>query len=373
MFIYIHIPFCLSHCIYCDFYVTLAKHGGQAAYVESLLREIEIRFERQPPSGEAIQTVYFGGGTPSLLNAGDYVRIFDKLKTYADFAPDAEITLEANPNAMAGDPESYLEAGFNRISVGVQSFVDLELKKLSRIHTAQEASDFIRHLQTSGYQNISLDLMYGIPLQTMASWRETFRETLSLGIQHISMYGLKVEETTPLHRLATFESYRMPFEDETVEMYFEAVEAFEAAGFNAYEISNLAQPGLESRHNLNYWNNGYFYGFGAGAHGYVNELRTENIRDLASYLTHPITGSSSATCSQKEKMENAIMLGLRKSEGINIEKISEEFGFDFLTRFGFILDKFKPLAFLKLEDNMLSLTREAIPISNSIMAEFIDV
>ena len=380
MFVYLHVPFCVSRCIYCDFYVVLEKYGGKAAYVDAVCREIELRMgalssaELRVP----IQTLYVGGGTPSLLDADAYRRMFEAMNRYLPFAPDAEITLEANPGArhseMADAPEKYLEVGFNRVSVGVQSFNDTELKKLSRLHSAQEAVAFIRGLQAAGWANISLDLMYGIPVQTLATWRETLKQTVDLGVQHVSMYGLKVEENTPLDKLTALQasrgSYPLPEEDEIVAMYYEGLNTLRSGGFERYEFSNLARPGYASRHNLNYWNNGEYLALGVAAHGYWQGNRYETVRDLTRYMENPL-GGESTPCPPQERLENAIIFGLRKAEGIHIPALESEFGIDFKARYSHILRKYEG-DYLIWRGEALQLSERAIPLSNSILAEFLD-
>jgi oxygen-independent coproporphyrinogen-3 oxidase len=378
MFIYLHVPFCVSRCIYCDFYVVLEKYGGKDAYVDAVCREIDLRFQMIDPTEfpTGIQTLYVGGGTPSLLPSAAYQRILRHLNQYIPYAPNAEITLEANPGArhseMTDDPAAYLDAGFNRVSVGVQSFNDVELKKLSRVHSAQEAVQFIQRLQQVGWQNISLDLMYGIPLQSMASWRDTLQQTIDLGLQHVSMYGLKVEENTPLDRLTTLQasrgSYPLPEEDTVVAMYYEALQTLGTAGFARYEFSNLAKPGYASQHNLNYWNNGDYLALGVAAHGYWQGMRYETVRELQQYLADPLTGEQTI-CPPEERLENAIIFGLRKAEGIHIPTLEAEFQINFRQQYGTILKKYEE--FFTWNNNHLRLTERAIPVSNAILSEFI--
>lgn len=379
MFIYLHVPFCVSRCVYCDFYVVLEKYGGKDAYVDAVCREIEMRFAEidRAQFPEGIQTLYVGGGTPSLLPAHAYRRIIQQLNRYLPFAPNAEITLEANPGArhseMADTPEAYRDVGFNRVSVGVQSLNDVELKKLSRVHSAPEAVEFIQKLKRAGWRNISLDLMYGIPLQTMESWRETLKQTIALGVQHVSMYGLKVEENTPLEKLTALHaargSYPLPEEDAVVAMYFEGLRLLGEAGFERYEFSNLAQPGCRSRHNLNYWDNGDYLALGVAAHGYWKDIRYETVRDLQQYLGDPLMGER-AVCPPAETLENAIIFGLRKSEGIDIPALEAEFKICFRERYAAILQKFSP-DYLVFSADRLQLTPAAIPVSNAILSEFL--
>ncbi|WP_373532058.1 radical SAM family heme chaperone HemW [Vampirovibrio sp.] len=379
MFIYLHVPFCVSRCVYCDFYVVLEKYGGKEAYVEALCREIELRFADIDLSSfpQGIQTLYVGGGTPSLLSSQAYQRIFQQLNRYLPFAPDAEITLEANPGAhyseMADSPAAYLAVGFNRVSVGVQSLNNVELKKLSRLHTAEEAVAFLVSLKQAGWHNISLDLMYGIPSQTPQSWRETLQKAALLDVQHVSMYGLKVEENTPLEKLTTLRAakaqYQLPEEDAVVAMYFEGLESLREAGFQRYEFSNLAKPGCQSRHNLNYWNNGDYLALGVAAHGYWQNLRYENVRDLTQYLANPLAGESQA-CPPSEKLENAIIFGLRKSSGIHLHTLEQEFEIDFKEKYADVLKKYQG-QYLELQEGWLILKESAIPVSNAILADFL--
>jgi oxygen-independent coproporphyrinogen-3 oxidase len=379
MFIYLHVPFCVSRCVYCDFYVVLEKYGGKEAYVEALCREIELRFAELNLAHfpEGIKTLYVGGGTPSLLSSQAYQRIFQQLNRYLPFSPDAEITLEANPGAhyseMADTPAAYLAVGFNRVSVGVQSLNNVELKKLSRLHSAEEAIAFLEALKQAGWRNISLDLMYGIPSQTPESWGETLREVAMLDIQHVSMYGLKVEENTPLEKLTTLRAakgrYILPEEDDVVSMYFEGLQSLKNAGFHRYEFSNLAKPGCESRHNLNYWNNGDYLALGVSAHGYWQNLRYENVRDLTQYLANPLAGESQ-DCPPCERLENAIIFGLRKSSGIHIEALEREFELDFRKKYAPVLKKYQG-EYLELQGDWLILKESAIPVSNAILADFL--
>ncbi len=366
MYLYVHVPFCQSRCIYCDFYVVLDKYGGREGFVDGLIREMALRF--QPGMG-TLEGIYVGGGTPSLLSADDYTRFFDALRQYWRVADHAEITLEANPRGMTDHPEAYLAAGFNRVSVGVQSLNDSELKKLSRIHKAVEAAVFVRRLEDAGFDNISVDLMYGIPEQTPESWRRTLAWTADLGVQHVSMYGLKVEKGTPLETLTTAKAYTLPDEDAHVEMFFEGIDFLERVGFRHYEVSNLALPGYESRHNLNYWDTGEFWALGPAAHGYINARRYENVRDLAKWLDNPLDGHVHE-CSDQERLENAIIFGLRKTDGIDVKALGKRHGFEFMERYGWILAKYPD--HLLMDRGRLRLDRRAIPVSNAILAEFIE-
>lgn len=397
--IYLHVPFCRSRCIYCDFYVVLEKHGGKDAFVDAVIKEIEGRFTeirlKSPDklANATIETLYVGGGTPSLLAASEYQRIFEALKQQLPFSETAEITLEANPTeasfekesnqnrihtAMASPVEDYLKLGFNRISVGVQSLIDTELKKLSRVHSAQEAEAFIRHLQSSGWQNISLDLMYGLPLQSLASWQETLERACALNVQHISMYGLKVEEGTPLERLSQIPGdpghYAVPEDDLAVDMYFAGLKRLREAGFERYEISNLGKPGYESRHNLNYWHQGEWLALGPSAHGSMNNEHIHNVRDLSLYLENPLAEDERLPCPRQEQLENTLIFGLRTVEGVHIPCLEKDFGIDFRNKYAHVLKKFEGeyLAWAGTNQDWLVIPEKSIPLAHTVLAEFLD-
>ncbi len=375
MFIYTHVPFCLSHCIYCDFYVQLEKYGGKTGFMDSLLNEFTQRLKMQqviPAEGHhALDSLYVGGGTPSLLQASELRRLIQAVLKYTELTALSELTLEANPGAMKDSPERYLDIGFNRVSVGVQSFNNTELRRLSRIHRAEDAVVFIKNLKTAGFENISIDLMYGLPDQTLDSWRQTLEQTLKLDVSHVSMYGLKVEEGTPLERLVAMGAYPMPNEETHVAMYFEGITMLKSAGFEHYEFSNFARSGCVSRHNLNYWDNGEFLALGPSAHGYMNEVRYETVRDLAGWKTNPLAGTRHK-CSPKEQLENALIFGLRKRKGVHITELEMRHQINFHERYGHILKKYEAENCFHLKDGYLRLNLSAIPVSNALLAEFLD-
>jgi oxygen-independent coproporphyrinogen-3 oxidase len=372
LYVYAHVPFCASKCVYCDFYVTLAKYGGQEAYLQALLREWQLRsdFLKTSSSLWHLETLYMGGGTPSLLTASAYESLFQAMSGCLALPSTAEITLEANPNAMASTPADYLSVGFNRVSVGVQSFQDGELKKLSRIHTADAAFEFIEKLSEQGFQNISLDLMYGIPGQTLNSWSDTLTRALALPIQHLSLYGLKVEEATPLARLVQTGAYPLPDEEMTVSMYEMACQVLAENGFHRYEFSNFARPGFESRHNLRYWDFEDWLALGPSAHGLWQGVRYENAADLAQYLNDPL-GGSSETLSPQVQLENALIFGLRKTEGVSIRAIEARFQVSLAERYAGPLQRYVDQGFLVWNSHTLRLTERGVPVSNAILAVFL--
>jgi oxygen-independent coproporphyrinogen III oxidase len=374
LYIYIHVPFCASHCIYCDFYVELAKYGGMAAYVDTLLQEATQRIAQSPPpAGTQVTTVYFGGGTPSLLTAAHIDRILQHLNRLVPFSSKIEITLEANPEAWADQPLYYKKVGVNRLSIGAQSLLDPELTKLSRNHRASHVVDCLEDVLNAGFQNVSLDLMYGIPGQTVASWQQTLTRMRELTpqLKHISFYGLHVEEDTPLAQLVKHpQFYPMPTDDDTVTMFEQGVEQFKQQGFTLYEFSNLAKPGFESKHNLNYWHNGEYLALGPGAHGYWHGQRYETVRDFTQWLGDPFTLAQPAYHpDEQEQWETALMVGLRLREGLSLHELEARYGVDVKATCQPVWDKFADYFWFK--DDRFGLKPAAIPISNTILAEFI--
>jgi oxygen-independent coproporphyrinogen III oxidase len=376
--IYCHIPFCQSQCIYCDFVVVLQKHGGQAAFMQALLHEVDSRLitlshSDTPPA--LATSVYFGGGTPSLLPASFFAKVLASINQTIGLHPQAEITMEANPNAILDAPLAYLQAGINRMSIGVQSFQPTELKRLSRNHNAQTAIETVQAFQHAmashnGQANVSIDLMYGIPSQTQVSWSNTVQQAIGLGVQHVSFYGLKVEDGTPLATLLPYPAYQLPDDDTTVMMYEQAVTGFAQAGFNRYEFSNLAQAGFESQHNKAYWQNQPYLAFGPGAHGYWQGIRTENTPDVAMYCTSPLSGTVTP-CPPQQQLENALIFGLRMSEGVNVATLGNAFGINVKNHFASFWTRYAPM--LNWQGDAVALKPEYISVSNSMLADLIGV
>jgi oxygen-independent coproporphyrinogen-3 oxidase len=348
VYLYIHIPFCQSKCIYCDFTVVLNKHaptaGGHLAFKQALFEELDQRCA-QLQENTIINGVYVGGGTPSLLVAEFYKTLFSRLGKYATIADDAEMTLEANPNAVVDAPDQYRKAGFNRVSIGVQSLNDIELKTLSRNHSAEEAMACVQAFADGGFTNISLDLMHGFPHQTEQSWQTTLDMALNLSsVKHLSFYGLQVEAATPMARLVHTPAYTMPTEDTCADLLAIADEAIEKAGWQRYEISNACQPGFHSRHNANYWQpwnetSGQYLALGPGSHGYLSSpgahgyiqtdegfVRYENAKDLATWQAQPVDSSVTEIEPDHHRLENAFIFGLRTIWGVPLGQLQQQFG-----------------------------------------------
>ena len=310
--LYIHIPFCKKRCLYCDFFST-TQLARREEYVEALLKEIAMR---RNEASEPIQTVYIGGGTPSTLPSEAVIAIDQLLHSYHI----AEYTMEMNPGDTTRE---YLQAlrqtGINRLSIGIQSFQDELLQLIGRRHNAQQAIDAVRMAQEVGFDNISVDLIYALPTQTMAQWEADIETALSLGVQHISSYGLMYEEGTALTKMMENGELEAIDEDTENAMYDRLCERLKEAGFVHYEVSNFALPGYEAKHNGNYWNGTPYIGVGAGAHSYIGKVRSWNPDDLDAYIQGMKDGPlkrESETLTEKNIYNEQIMLGLRTNRGI---------------------------------------------------------
>ena len=320
--IYIHIPFCKSRCKYCDFFSTTHLQK-QAEYVEALLAEWQIR---QHEATEPIHTIYIGGGTPSTLDTAALARILQAiLSTCTDHRPH-EITIEANPGDITLEKaQTWRAMGINRLSMGVQSFQDHLLQLIGRRHNANQAIQAVQLAQAAGFDNISIDLMYALPDQTMQMWQQDVQQALSLGVQHISSYGLIYEEGTVLTTLLEHGQIEAVDEDTEMQMYDYLVEKLTANGFIHYEVSNFALQNRHSRHNSSYWNDTPYIGLGAGAHSYDGQQRQWNISDLDTYIERAMARNLQPeieTLTPEQKHTERIMLGLRTCQGVPKDMIN---------------------------------------------------
>lgn len=321
--LYLHIPFCRSKCAYCDFYSLSGREDRMDAYTAALERHL---IEVAPQAAQhLVDTVYFGGGTPSYLGEKRLVKLLKAVKKHYRIAPHAEITLEANPDS-AGDWKALRalrRAGFNRISLGVQSTDDVCLRALGRIHTWQQVQEAVAACRRAKFPDVSLDLIYGLPGQTMEQWEKTLSDALTLQPEHLSCYGLKLEEGTPLYRQR--DSLTLPDDEAQADMYLYAVEYLRQNGYEQYEISNFARPGHASRHNLKYWMLGEYAGFGPGAYSDFGGVRYGYIRDLDRYIAGELVLAESEHIPVSEREMEYIMLRLRTTEGMNIREFENRF------------------------------------------------
>ena len=372
---YIHIPFCKSKCAYCSF-VSFNRLEKITGYVYALLKDISDNY-----CGEKLRTLYFGGGTPSLLPIDLLSKIIKKFK----FQNNYELTMEINPDDANLEYFSALKSlGVNRLSLGSQTFDDEILKLIGRRHDSGAIENAVKLAKEAGFTNISVDLIYGLPLQTLDSLKNDLEKFLELDIQHISTYGLKIEEGSKFSRYYSCNRLAptlalprgegtveicLPDDDAQADMYELINNTLEKNGYYRYEVSNFAKSGYESKHNLNYWDNNEYYGFGCAAHGYVDGIRYSNYSTLDEYMAKPSTHELGHTLSQQEKLEEEIFLGFRKTSGININKINELFGIDFDNKYKNILEKYKD--FIEPTSNGYTLNLNGVLISNLILSEFI--
>ena len=363
-YLYIHIPFCLKKCIYCDFYSVSDSKFIIGAYMTALCKELEMRKEY---IGK-LCGIYIGGGTPSILKEKDIATIMDKIRSTCHISAAAEITSEANPGTLTESGiKGMLNAGINRISIGVQSLRDKELSLLGRMHDAAEAIAAVTTARKSGFGNISLDLIYGIPGQDLVSWKRTLEKIVSLHSEHISAYELTPEKNTVLYEQLEKGRLHLPDEDEVAEMYYTAIDILTEAGYKHYEISNFALPNLQCRHNLNYWDRGEYLGIGAGAHSFLNGRRISNICDVRQYIHDVELGAlpiaEETLLTHREEIEETLFLGLRKTDGFDIELIPA----NITEHLKEALDDLAHQGLLDLSGGHIKLTRKGLIICNSVI------
>lgn len=351
---YIHIPFCKSKCKYCSFVSFIHKDSN---YIEKLLTEIDKYY-----LGEELNTLYFGGGTPSLLAEEDVCRILKKF----NISKNTEITFEMNPDDANIEYLKYLHAiGINRLSLGAQTFDNETLREIGRRHDAEDTINAVANAQKAGFENLSLDLIYGLPnSDDLKILKNDLNILTSLGIQHISTYGLKIENGSYYYT----HKPNIPNDDIQADMYIEINHYLKNAGYKRYEISNFSLPQKESQHNLNYWNNEEYYGFGIAAHGYVNGIRYSNSTNFENYSK--CFRKTEHEVSKTEKLEEEIFLGFRKESGINTNKIKQLFNIDFEKRYKHILKKYVPNYIVKTPEGF-KLTLDGVLLSNIILSEFL--
>lgn len=326
--IYVHIPYCKRKCVYCDFYSTPAM-GDVEAYVDCVARECAAR-QAAVLGGERVSTLYVGGGTPSLLTPGQMHRLLDGLRRSADLSGVEELTVEVNPDDVTDElMECFAREGVNRVSMGVQSFVDSELEFMGRRHNAAEALEAIATMRRAGIGNVSIDLIYGVPGQTMQSWRHSVEQAIATGAQHISAYSLSYEPGTRLWVMRQQGKVAETDDEVCVAMYGHLASALKAAGYEHYEISNFARPGFRSRHNSAYWDFTPYLGLGAAAHSYDGHARSYNPSSIRQYVAAINERGSAAVTEQlndQERYDEEVMLRLRTADGLDARLLESKFG-----------------------------------------------
>lgn len=376
MELYIHIPFCIRKCAYCDFLSFPSSEQDRQSYVKALLEEIN-----QEPEGGDVTTIFFGGGTPSILPGEDIRRIMDALREKYRLEPGAEITLEANPGTLTEEKlAAWRAAGINRLSMGLQSAENAELRTLGRIHTWEEFLEGYGMARRAGFQNINIDLMSALPGQSIRTWQHTLEKTAALEPEHISAYSLIIEEGTPFYekyaeevrrREAGLDCAFLPSEEEERQMYYDTDRILKEWGYHRYEISNYAREGKECRHNCGYWRRENYRGFGLGASSLMHEVRFRNTADLAKYLRHDFSREDEEQLSISSQMEEFMFLGLRLTSGISIEDFEKKFSCTYEEVYGEVTGKLEAKKLLRRENQRIFLTEQGIDVSNYVLAEFL--
>ena len=362
--LYLHVPFCRHKCLYCDFCsFPHPTRERMEAYAERLCGDLS-----ETSAGERVDTVYFGGGTPTLLPTPSLIKILQTVQRVYSVEEDAEITLECNPDTVGAEALSELRrAGFNRISIGMQSANEEELRRLGRGHRFEDLCKTFHAARDAGFENISLDVMSGIPAQTVESYLQTLRAAVSLAPEHLSAYGLTVEEGTGFARLQQRGALPLPDEEETRRMYFEGAEYLESQGYRQYEISNFAKSGYESRHNLKYWCCEEYLGFGPAAYSDYRGARFGNSRDLDAYLAGRSILCEREEPNEAERENEYVMLKMRLCEGVSAEEFDARFGAGRFARFAERLEKFVPHDLVLHRGDRFALPREGMYVSNAIV------
>mgnify|MGYP001709716753 FL=1 len=366
---YVHIPFCTQICYYCDFSKVFIKNQPVDAYLEHLIQET-----RSYEIGK-LRTLYIGGGTPTALSAQQLAYLLTELPKVMDLSEVEEFTIEANPGDLDPDKIAVLkESQVNRVSLGVQTFDNKMLKKIGRSHQEQDIYDNIRHLKQAGFDNISIDLIYALPGQTMDQVKENVAKAIDLDIPHMSLYSLILENHTVFMNRMRRGKLPLLKEELEAEMFEYIIEELEKAGFEHYEISNFSKPGFESRHNLVYWDNAEYYGLGAGASGYVDGIRYKNHGPIRHYLEAVEAGKARITeehLTLEEKMEEELFLGLRKKTGVSKARFEEKFGISFDQRYGQVVASLTEQGLLVPDDKQVRMTKRGLFLGDTVAEKFI--
>lgn len=366
---YVHIPFCTQICYYCDFSKVFIKNQPVDAYLQALIREFRSYDITE------LRTLYIGGGAPTSISAVQLDYLLTELSRDLNLNTLEEFTIEANPGDLTVDKIEVLQkSAVNRVSLGVQTFNDKHLKRIGRSHNEAQIYSTIDALKTAGFQNISIDLIYALPGQTMDDVRSNVAKALSLNIPHLSLYSLILEHHTVFMNKMRRGKLHLPTEDLEAEMFEYIISEMERNGFEHYEISNFTKPGFESRHNLMYWDNVEYYGVGAGASGYLDGIRYRNRGPIQHYLKGVSEGNarlSEEVLSKNEMMEEELFLGLRKKEGVSIGKFEQKFGTSFEKRYGQIVQELQSDGLLKENNGFIQMTKKGLFLGDTVAEKFI--
>jgi len=374
--LYLHFPFCISKCPYCDFNSYPIKEDSQiSSYISALYQEIIAYSQKFTKSN--IKTIYFGGGTPTILSGAQIYNILEFCKDKFNIDKNAEITIEANPGTLNGEKIKLLmRSGINRLSLGAQSFDNLFLKKLGRIHNAQDIIDSYLLARATGFNNINLDIMFALPGQTTENFQATLKKAVSLKPDHLSLYNLTINPGTEYYENHKKNNLKLPSEDEEFDMYDWAIKFLKKNNFEHYEIANFAQPHKRSLHNLIYWKNQPYLGIGAGAYSFIRGYRYMNYKDPEKYIKEVINNKfpidHGEKLSLRKRMIETTILGLRTKDGVSFKEYKTRFGVTFDDIFSKQMDKLVNLGLLKKDDSKIKLTDKGIFLANTVFREFVD-
>lgn len=373
--LYIHFPFCLRKCLYCDFPSYAGKEFLMDDYLDAV--RIEIGEIKKRITGRKIETIFWGGGTPTLFHGEKLKNLLDYIKENLVITEDAEITTEANPETLDKKKLEILKkAGVNRLSIGMQAGQDCLIKKLGRVHSIKDVERSVQWARDLGFDNINLDLMFGLPDQTLDQWMETLAVAVDLGVEHISTYALIIEEGTPFYELESQGKLNTPSEEVEREMYHKGIDYLKRNGYIQYEISNFAQPGKECRHNLIYWKNRDYIGIGCGAHSSLDGERWSNYYDISQYIDSISKERTAIEHRQKtpisEQRFETIMMGLRLTAGVSKLEFRQRFNNDIRYYYGEAIDKLKAQGLLAEDKNSIYLTSKGMDLQNQVLLHFMD-
>ena len=375
--LYVHVPFCSAICNYCNFNRGLFDADLKSRYVDALVAEIRSQSAlRTPHSAMTADTIYFGGGTPSLLEPEEIARVIRSCDDAFDVSPDREVTLEANPESVTAPRlRAYRDAGVNRLSVGVQSFREEDLRRLSRLHSVERAKAAVGEARAAGFDNVSLDLMMWLPEQRVCDWLESVDAAIAVAPEHLSLYLLEIYPNAPLKDDMARARWSQAPDEDAAAMYLDAMARLDEAGYEQYEISNVSRPGRRSRHNLKYWTDGEWLGFGCGAHSTRAGVRWKNISSTVEYIETVSRGVAPAVdvrcLTPGERLGDALFTGLRLADGIETKDIQSRYGVDVWRRFGGDLERFVEAGLLRRHGSRLCLTRQGMLLAHEVMTGFV--
>lgn len=376
---YVHIPFCISKCHYCDFNSYPGLETFFDSYTRAIIREIEqTAADTETVPDDALDTVYFGGGTPTILDAGQLGEIFGAVDKNLHIRPDAEVTLEANPGTVdLSKLERLRGLGFNRLSLGVQSLDDEFLALIGRAHSAEQARAAYRAAREAGFDNVGIDLIFALPGQSLRHWERTLEQAVELHPEHLSLYELTIEEGTRFAEMCAGGELELPDEDDQLAMYEMAIEKITSAGYEHYEVSNFALPGYWSMHNQVYWRNEPYFGFGAGATSYVNGERLRRVENPRTYISAVESGGHAVESSEclegRALLAETVIQGLRMLQGIDMYKIRQETGTSIAHEFAPEVSRLRDRGLVEIDGNYLRVTRQGLLLLNDVAGEFVRV